>query len=195
MTDDLTRRLAAVERAVTDGETDLSGVADAADVATRLDAVEERLDAIEGRLDDLDGTTQALRGYLGGVDGVAEDVERRADLALSKAEAVEEAVFTDDGLAVERLPTAPPESTAGSGGRVDTADTVGDGTTRPRGDAPDATPSPPGGTGSKSSHPPSVSSPVSTRSTNDAGSDPSASHTRGADGRDRTVLARLRDAL
>jgi hypothetical protein len=106
MTDDLTRRLEAVERAVTDGHTDLAGVADDAAVADRLAAVESRLDDVETRLDDLDATTQALRGYLGGVDGVTEDVERRADLALAKAEAVETAVFDgDDGLAVERLDT------------------------------------------------------------------------------------------
>ncbi|WP_152040592.1 DUF7310 family coiled-coil domain-containing protein [Salinigranum salinum] len=104
MTDDLTRRLEAVERAVTDGHTDLAGVADDAAVADRLAAVERRLDDVETRLDDLDATTQALRGYLGGVDGVTEDVERRADLALAKAEAIEAAVFDDDdGLAVERL--------------------------------------------------------------------------------------------
>ena len=106
MTDDLIRRLEAVERAVTDGHTDLAGVASAADAAERLARVEDRLDDVEERLDDLDATTQAVRGYLGGVDGVTEDVERRADLALAKAEAVEAAVFEeDDGLAVERLST------------------------------------------------------------------------------------------
>ena len=107
MTDDLTRRLEAVERAVTDGHTDLTGVADATDVATRLDALERRLDEIEARLDDTEAATQALRGYLGGVDGVSDAVERRADLALAKAEALEDAVFDGpDGLAVERLPDA-----------------------------------------------------------------------------------------
>ncbi|WP_380675469.1 DUF7310 family coiled-coil domain-containing protein [Salinigranum sp. GCM10025319] len=106
MTDDLIRRLEAVERAVTDGHTDLAGVANAADTAERLATVERRLDDVEARLDDLDATTQAVRGYLGGVDGVTEDVERRADLALAKAESVEAAVFDgDDGLAVERLST------------------------------------------------------------------------------------------
>jgi hypothetical protein len=125
MTDDLTRRLEAVERAVTDGHTDLAGVADDAAVADRLAAVERRLDGVERRLDDLDATTQALRGYLGGVDGVTEDVERRADLALAKAEAIETAVFDDDdGLAVERLPA----SDAGPG--VDTDDGSTDGATR-----------------------------------------------------------------
>lgn len=194
MTDDLTRRLAAVERAVTDGETDLSGVADAADVTARLDAVEGRLDAIETRLDDLDATTQALRGYLGGVDGVAEDVERRADLALSKAEAVEAAVFTDDGLAVERLPTTPPASAADSGGRVDAADATPE--TAP-GDGPDATPSASDarGAGSTSSRPRFESRPTSTGSTGRDGPVPSPPHTGAADDRDRSVFARLRDAL
>jgi hypothetical protein len=106
MSDDLRRRVAAVERAVTGGETDLAGVADAATLDARLTAVETRLDELTTRLDTLDAATQSLRGYLGGVDDVSADVERRADLALAKAEALETAVFdgTDDALAVERLP-------------------------------------------------------------------------------------------
>jgi hypothetical protein len=109
MTDDLTRRLEAVERAVTDGHADGAALAAEADLADRIEAVEARLDAAEDRLADLDATTQALRGYLGGVDGVTADVERRADLALAKAEAVEAAVFetADDGLAVERFALDP----------------------------------------------------------------------------------------
>ncbi|AUV81016.1 hypothetical protein C2R22_04525 [Salinigranum rubrum] len=105
MTDDIRTRLDAVERAVADGETDLTNLADAASVERRLTAVEERLDALEARLDTLDATTQAVRGYLSGVDGVTEDVERQAALALAKAEAVEAHVFdADEGLAVERVP-------------------------------------------------------------------------------------------
>ncbi len=105
MTDDLRTRLEAVERAVTDGETDLANLADAASVERRLTTVEERLDAVETRLDTLDATTQAVRGYLSGVDSVTEDVERQATLALAKAEAVEAHVFdADDGLVVERAP-------------------------------------------------------------------------------------------
>jgi hypothetical protein len=108
MTDDLRPRLEAVERAVTGGETtDLANLADAASVERRLTAVEERLDSLETRLDSLDATTQAVRGYLGGVEGVSEDVERQAALALAKAEAVESHVFdADGGLAVERFPSA-----------------------------------------------------------------------------------------
>jgi hypothetical protein len=119
MTDDLTRRLEAVERAVTDGHTDLASLHDAADAEARLAELERRLDEVDARLADLDATAQALRGYLGGVDGVAEDVERRAALALAKAEAVEDAVFEgDDGLVVERIQSEAAEPDRSGDGRA-----------------------------------------------------------------------------
>jgi hypothetical protein len=63
-----------------------------------------------------DATTQALRGYLGGVDGVTADVERRADLALAKAEAVEAAVFDgEDGPLADAGETGPPTDDDRSG--------------------------------------------------------------------------------
>lgn len=111
MTDDLRPRLEAVERAVADGETDLSTIGDAATLDARLTAVEERLATLETQLSELDATTQAMRGYLSGVDGVTDDVERQATLALAKAERIEQAVFeADDGLSVERLPAPSGES-------------------------------------------------------------------------------------
>jgi hypothetical protein len=184
MTDDLTRRLEAVERAVTDGHTDLTGVADATDVATRLDALERRLDEIETRLDETEAATQALRGYLGGVDGVSDAVERRADLALAKAEALEDAVFHGrDGLAVERLPDADmPEPGADTADdSVDTLGAIADGSV-------DAT---------HTSAPPSPS-PSPSRSRSPSG-DPGRSPTRPSadttDREDRSFLTRLRDAL
>jgi chromosome segregation ATPase len=70
MSDDLRRRVAAVERAVTDGETELADVSDAATLDAQLDDAERRLDELSARLRTLDATTQALRGYLGGVDDV-----------------------------------------------------------------------------------------------------------------------------
>ncbi|WP_318566848.1 DUF7285 family protein [Salinigranum marinum] len=140
--------------AVTDGHTDLTSVADATDVATRLDAVERRLDDVETRLGEMEAATQALRGYLGGVDGVSDAVERRADLALAKAEAVEDAVFDGrDGLAVERLPDAdapaPGADTAadpvdGADPAADTVNSVDadrDGNPRPRTGGPNVNPS------------------------------------------------------
>lgn len=102
--DALETRLDAVERAVTDGETDCRGLADAAGRDARLDELEERLSEVESRLDELDAAVQAVRGYLGGVDAVDEAVERRANLALATAERLESELLDRSGLSVERLP-------------------------------------------------------------------------------------------
>lgn len=122
MSADLRSRLEAVERAVTDGETDLTGVEDAAALDARLDAVETTVEDIAGRLDHLDATTQALRGYLGGVDGVSDDVERRADLALAKVETLERSLLDGDGLTVERLDRVPETDTNPSSERSSTTE-------------------------------------------------------------------------
>jgi uncharacterized coiled-coil protein SlyX len=79
----LDARLAALERAVADGETDLHALAEPAARAARLDDLESRLGEVETRLDELDAAVQALRGYVGAVRAVNRDVERRADAALS----------------------------------------------------------------------------------------------------------------
>ena len=65
------------------------------DLEARIADVEDRLEAIESRLDDLDGAVQAVRGYAGAVRAVNQSVERRADLALAKAER-REAADADD---------------------------------------------------------------------------------------------------
>lgn len=66
--EELERRVAAIERALTDAETPPPETPEA-DLAVRVDDLEERLSEIETRLDDLDGAVQAVRGYVGGVDG------------------------------------------------------------------------------------------------------------------------------
>ena len=91
----LADRLDAVERALTDGETDLAAVEDAADVADRLDALEERIAAVERQVADLEAATQALRGYVGNVKAVNDEVERRADLALARGETLERLLEAD----------------------------------------------------------------------------------------------------
>ena len=68
------RRLAAVERALSDGEP--------------IDR-RERLDELEARIAELEAAVEALRGYVGSVRAVNDDVEHRADLALRKATALE----------------------------------------------------------------------------------------------------------
>lgn len=87
--DALAERLRAVERALTDGDADLTDVRTAAARDRRLDELAARLDEAEARLDDIDAATQALRGYVGAVRSVNDDVERRADAALAKAERLE----------------------------------------------------------------------------------------------------------
>ncbi|WP_135825612.1 DUF7310 family coiled-coil domain-containing protein [Halorussus ruber] len=87
--DTLDRRLRAVERALTDDDSDLTDLRDAAELTREVERLAGRLDDAEERLADLDAATQALRGYVGNVRAVNESVERRADAALAKAESVE----------------------------------------------------------------------------------------------------------
>jgi uncharacterized coiled-coil protein SlyX len=72
--DSVERRLDAVERALTENEP-----------LERAD----RLDGLETRIAELEAAVQALRGYVGSVRAVNENIEQRADHALRKAQAVE----------------------------------------------------------------------------------------------------------
>ena len=106
--DSVERRLAAVERALSEEEP-----------IERAD----RLDDLTDRVAELEAAVQAVRGYVGEVRAINEDVERRADRALRKAQAIErhvgpntalsetgERATTDDtadGADEEREPAAP----------------------------------------------------------------------------------------
>lgn len=79
----LEKRLRAVERAVTETDRDLTGLADAAESAERLERLEERCDRLDARIEELDAALEAVRGYVGAVRAVNRDVERRADAALA----------------------------------------------------------------------------------------------------------------
>ncbi len=87
--DDLAERLRAVERAVTDGDTAVSDLSDAAAVHDRLDGVEAELTDLAERLDALDATVQSLHGYVGDLEAVNERVQRRADAAREAVERFE----------------------------------------------------------------------------------------------------------
>ena len=87
--DELENRVEAIERAVTEGEHDLSGLAEASEAGERLDELEQELSGLTDRVDELEATTQALRGYVGNVRAVNREVERRAEAALAKAESLE----------------------------------------------------------------------------------------------------------
>lgn len=108
---DLDARIAAVERALTDGDTDLTDLRDASALTDDVSELAARVDDIESRLDDLEAGLQAVRGYTGNVRAVNREVERRASAALAKAEALETAV---DGSATQ---------TANAGGASQTAPT------------------------------------------------------------------------
>lgn len=91
MDDQLERRVAALERALTDGEGDAEAFAEGAARAERVADLADRVAELEDRVAELDAATQALRGYVGEVRAVNEEVEQRADLALSKAESLADA--------------------------------------------------------------------------------------------------------
>jgi prefoldin subunit 5 len=112
MDDALRERVDALERAVTDGDCDLTRLTDEAEAIERLEAVETQLDELEDSVAELEAATQALRGYVGNVRSVNRDVEQRADTALAKAREVENAL--DD--------SGDPHSTAGPGSRTATVD-------------------------------------------------------------------------
>jgi len=79
----LAERLRTVERAVTDGTTEFPEVTELAELENRMDTVEGRLADIDERTAELEAATQALRGYVGNIRSVNEDVEQRADAALA----------------------------------------------------------------------------------------------------------------
>ena len=110
MSDDMKERLDAVERALTGSDTDLPSLAADAELVDRVDAAEERLDAVEERIEELDAATQAVRGYVGSVRSVNEDVERRANAAVAGVEALEARVDDIEGGESDRRATATPRT-------------------------------------------------------------------------------------
>jgi hypothetical protein len=93
--DELEARIDALERAVTDGDHDLSELAAEGETRERLAAVETEVGDLADRVAELEAATQALRGYVGNVRAVNREVEQRADAALAKAESVESAIVGD----------------------------------------------------------------------------------------------------
>jgi chromosome segregation ATPase len=130
--DALERRLAAVERAVTESPGAVEPSDDADAVAARVESLEAALEDADERIAELEAATQALRGYAGEIRSVNESVERRADAALAAVEQLE----------TERSPQqatgeAPAESTAAPTG----APRASDATTRQQPDTADTQPS------------------------------------------------------
>ena len=87
--DRLEQRLAAVERAVVDGDFELSELADIASIAADVERLDSRLDEIERRVADVEGTAQSFGGYVAQVDSVNERVEQRANTAVATVDRLE----------------------------------------------------------------------------------------------------------
>jgi hypothetical protein len=111
-------RLAAVERALTDGDHDLDALAADAETAARVDRLEDDIAMLRERVDELDAATQALRGYVGNVRAVNEDVRERADLALELAERGGRSHAADEPT-VGSAPEEPTETQSDSQSRSD----------------------------------------------------------------------------
>ena len=105
MTDDVTERLAAVERALTDDDTAPADLSDPAAVESRLDALETRLDAFEERLADVEGDIAAVRGHVGAAERVDRETEQTAQRALATARELE-ARLDDETPAPRERPVA-----------------------------------------------------------------------------------------
>lgn len=87
--DSLEARVAAVERALTDGDP-VPDLSDAAELQRQLDALTDDLDALTERVDALEATVQSLHGYVGEIEHVNERVERRADAARAAVERLDD---------------------------------------------------------------------------------------------------------
>ncbi len=91
MSEDLRRRLDAVERAVTDGDRAVADLADAADLTDRLDGVESETEALERRVAELEASVRALRGYVG-----RDDATTHGDEAVAPDARTADAPATDE---------------------------------------------------------------------------------------------------
>lgn len=75
---------------MTDSDTPVSDLSDAAAVHDQLDDLAAELDDIHERLDALDATVQSLHGYVGDLEAVNDRVVRRADAARAAIERLED---------------------------------------------------------------------------------------------------------
>lgn len=107
--DGLEARVAALERALTDGrEGNVDDLPSGADLEQDVDGLRQRVEELERRIDELDASLQAVRGYVGEVRRVNSEIERRADAALAAVERIEEQGSDDHG-AVGRGDSPEPE--------------------------------------------------------------------------------------
>jgi uncharacterized coiled-coil protein SlyX len=95
MSDMLHERIDTIERTLT-------GSAD-----STLENLPERVESLETQVAELEATVQALRGYVGNIQHVNSEVERRADAALAAVESIErDELRAADGSRIEPVQRA-----------------------------------------------------------------------------------------
>lgn len=90
--DRIEHRLAAVERVVVDGDYDVDQLADQASLRETVEHLETQVTEHEQRLADLEARTESLSGYVGNVQTVNDDVERRAASAVATVDRLDDRV-------------------------------------------------------------------------------------------------------
>ncbi|MFB6133040.1 MAG: hypothetical protein ABEJ44_06520 [Halanaeroarchaeum sp.] len=120
-------RLEAVERALTDEDLSVAAATDEAARESRLRDVETRLDVVEASLDDVEAAVAALRGYVGEIRHVNEEVERTATAAVAAVERLDAASGAPPPIAgVEPPSYADSETAESEPPEVRSADTEND---------------------------------------------------------------------
>lgn len=109
-------RLAAVERAVIDGDYEVDELADLATLTETVERLEARVDEQEQRLAALEAKTESLTGFVDNVESVNDDVERQAATAVATVDRLEDRIDELES-ALEAV-------------RQETADLEGEGTDR-----------------------------------------------------------------
>ncbi|ADB59240.1 hypothetical protein Htur_0339 [Haloterrigena turkmenica DSM 5511] len=90
--DRIDHRLAAVERAVIDGDYEVDELGDLATLTETVERLETRLDEQERRLAALEAKTESLTGFVDNVESVNDDVERQAATAVATVDRLEDRI-------------------------------------------------------------------------------------------------------
>lgn len=89
---DLTDRIRALERAVSDADDPPSPLPRVADIASDQTDLAGRVDALETRVDDIEARQAAVEAYVDQIEHVNDTVERRADAALAAVDRLESCI-------------------------------------------------------------------------------------------------------
>lgn len=127
MPDELTARVRALERAVSDQSDPPAPIPDVASVSTDVADLTARLDRLETSIDDLVARQQAIEAYADHINHVDDTIKRRADAALAAVDRLETTVDRLD-TTIETL-VGPDSPGVGDSGSLASDDTPPNNTT------------------------------------------------------------------